>query len=75
MMTDLDPGLRLFWSSLLYSGVSNSYTVPTMLVVSRNVTVYPAWHVKAVPIPQSLVILGGPSNALKSTVIRPFSRI
>ena len=28
IMTDLDPILRLFWSKALYSGVSNSYTVP-----------------------------------------------
>ena len=75
MITDLDPGLRLFWSRALYSGVSNSYTVPEMLVVSLDVTLYPAWHVGVIPVPQSLVILGGPSNALKSTVIRPFSRI
>ena len=38
MMTDLDPGLRLFWSRALYSGVSNSYTVPIILVVSLDVS-------------------------------------
>jgi hypothetical protein len=76
-MAARDPGLRIFsGSNFRYSGVPNSCTVPGRGERARVVrgTDRLRWAGCYVPFPNSLAIRGGPTKALNSTVIRPFSR-
>ena len=70
-----EPGFRVSGGMRLsYSDVPYSWTLPTVdTKIQRYLISSFAAKAESVPVPQSLTILGGPSNAINMTVMRPFS--